>query len=66
MAENLAVARDANARSADQAQAEPMWLMPVDMVRDPLSERVIQAGSRWAGIASFVVALGAVLLWLLG
>lgn len=43
-----------------------MWLMPADVVRDPLSERVIQAGSRWAGIASFVVALGAVLLWLLG
>jgi hypothetical protein len=66
VAENLVVARDANARSADQAQAEPMWLMPADMVRDSLSERMIQAGSRWVGIASFAVALGAVALWLLG
>jgi hypothetical protein len=27
---------------------------------------VVQAISRWAGIGSFVVALGAVGLWLLG
>jgi hypothetical protein len=59
------MARDADARSADQVQAEPMWLMPAD-ISDPFSERLIHAGSRWAGIASFVVGLGAVALWLLG
>lgn len=65
MAENLMVARDADAGPADQMQAEPMWLMPADL-REPIAERLVQAGSRWAGIASFVVALGAVGLWLLG
>ncbi|AQR72323.1 hypothetical protein [Sphingomonas sp. LM7] len=63
--ENLVMARDADAGSADRVQAEPMWLMPADF-REPISERMIQAGSRWVGIASFVVALGAVGLWLLG
>ena len=29
-------------------------------------QRLIEAGSRWAGIASFVVALGAVGFWLMG
>lgn len=65
MAENWLMARDADAGSADNAQAEPMWLMPADL-REPIAERLIQAGSRWAGIASFIVALGAVGLWLLG
>lgn len=59
------MARDADAGSADHVQAEPMWLMPADL-GEPIAERLIQAGSRWAGIASFVVALGAVGLWLLG
>ncbi len=35
-----------------------MWLMPADL-GEPIAERMIQAGLRWAGIASFVVALGA-------
>ncbi|NIJ19236.1 hypothetical protein FHS95_000905 [Sphingomonas naasensis] len=65
MAKKLVMANDADARVAEQAQAQPMWLMPAD-VNEPLSERLVQAGSRWAGIASFVVALGAVGLWLLG
>jgi hypothetical protein len=65
VADNLVMARDADAGSADQVQAEPMWLMPADL-GEPIAERLIQAGSRWAGIASFVVALGAVGLWLLG
>ncbi len=65
MAENLVMARDADAGAAEQGQAEPMWLMPAD-IREPFAERIIEIGSRWAGIASFVVALGAVGLWLLG
>lgn len=64
MAKKLVMASDADA-GAEQARAEPMWLMPAD-IGDPLSERLIQGASRWAGIASFVVALGAVGLWLLG
>ena len=63
MAKKLVMASDADAGAAEQAQ--PMWLMPAD-IDEPFSERVIQAGSRWAGIASFVVALGAVGFWLLG
>jgi hypothetical protein len=59
------MAKDADAGSADNARAEPMWLMPADL-GEPIAERVIQAGSRWAGIASFVVALVAIGLWLLG
>jgi len=65
MAENLAMASDAEAGLAERGQAEPMWLMPADF-REPIAERLIETGSRWAGIASFVVALGAVGLWLLG
>ena len=65
MAKKLVMASDADAGAAEQAQAEPMWLMPADL-RDPFSERLIQGASRWAGIASFVVALGAIGLWLLG
>lgn len=64
MAKKLVMASDAETGVAEQARA-PMWLMPAD-VSEPLSERMIQAGSRWAGIASFVVALGAIGLWLLG
>ena len=64
MADNLAVARDADARSADMLQAEP-WLLPAEL-REPMSERVIQAGSRWAGIAAFAGALAAIGFWLLG
>lgn len=65
MAKNWVMARDADAGAADQAQAEPKWLMPADL-GEPIAERMIQAGSRLAGIASFIVALGAVGLWLLG
>jgi hypothetical protein len=54
-----------DAASAEQMQAEPLWLMPADF-REPIAERMIEAGSRWAGIASFVVALGAIGLWLIG
>jgi len=64
MADNLMMARDAEASPAER-QAEPMWLMPADL-REPIAERIIQAGSRWAGIASFVVALGAFGLWVMG
>jgi hypothetical protein len=65
VAENLMTASDVDAGSAKQGQAEPMWLMPADF-REPIADRMIEAGSRWAGIASFVVALGAIGLWLLG
>ena len=65
VAEHLTMAGDAEALAADQAQAEPLWLRAADL-DEPLAERLIQAGSRWAGIASFVVGLGAVALWLLG
>lgn|GEM_PF-7005988 len=65
MAKKLVMASDVDAGAAEQAQAKPLWLMPAD-IRDPFSERLIQVGSRWAGIASFVVALGAIGLWLLG
>lgn len=63
MAEHWVPAKDAEGIAFDQAT--PLWLMPADL-REPTSERVIRAVSRWAGIASFVVALGAVGLWLLG
>ena len=59
------VAGDADAGAARMGQAEPMWLMPADY-REPIADRLIETGSRWAGIASFVVALGAVGFWLLG
>jgi hypothetical protein len=65
MADNLVMASDVDVRAAEQGQAEPMWLMPADF-REPITERMIETGSRWAGIASFVVALGAVGLWLIG
>ncbi|ATY30621.1 hypothetical protein CVN68_00280 [Sphingomonas psychrotolerans] len=63
--ENLMVASDADAGAAKMGRAEPMWLMPADF-REPITDRMIEAGSRWAGIASFVVALGAIGFWLLG
>ena len=62
MAEHWIPAKDADGTFD---QAKPLWLMPADL-REPASERLVQALSRWAGIASFVVALGAVGLWLLG
>ena len=65
MADKLVMARDSDAGSAEQIQAEPMWLMPAHS-REPIANRMIEAGSRWAGIASFVVALGAICLWLMG
>jgi hypothetical protein len=65
MADKLVMANEADARVAEQGQAEPMWLMPADF-REPIAERLIETGSRWAGIASFVVALGAVGFWLMG
>ncbi|MDT8759803.1 hypothetical protein MZO42_13960 [Sphingomonas psychrotolerans] len=64
MADNLVMASDTDAR-ATEGQAEPMWLMPADF-REPIAERMVETGSRWAGIASFVVALGAVGFWLMG
>ncbi|TGX50426.1 hypothetical protein E5A73_18665 [Sphingomonas gei] len=64
MADNLMMASD-DTGSAEQLQAEPLWLMPADF-REPIAERLIETGSRWAGIASFVVALGAIGLWLMG
>ena len=63
MAEHWVPAKEADRVAYEQAK--PLWLMPADL-REPTSERVIRAISRWAGIGSFVVALGAVGLWLLG
>ncbi|HVJ00954.1 MAG TPA: hypothetical protein VM662_02160 [Sphingomonas sp.] len=64
MAKNLTAARDAEARSIDSAQAEP-WLIAAEW-REPLAERMIQAGSRLAGVVAFFAALGATGYWLLG
>jgi hypothetical protein len=46
------------------ARTEP-WLLPAEL-REPLAERMIQAGSRWTGIATFFAALGGLGYWLLG
>lgn len=64
MVDNLAVARDADARSAEIAPKES-WLLAPEL-REPLAKRTIQSGSRWSGIITFFAALGAVGYWLLG
>jgi hypothetical protein len=62
--DNLAVARDADARSAEIPRKES-WLLAPEL-REPLAECMIQTGSRWAGIITFFAAIGAVGYWLLG
>lgn len=57
MADDLAIARRANAR--------PQSIFGSDLGA-PLHERVIQIGSRWAGASAYFVALGGLAYWLLG
>jgi len=61
--DNLAFSPDAETRGPADMQAEPAWLMPAEW-SEPLAERLIQSFSRWAGVAAFVGATGA-LAWLI-
>lgn len=56
MADNLVFSREAETRGPADTQAEPVWLMPAEW-REPLSERLVQSFSRWAGVAAFLAAI---------